>query len=218
MWMRSATGGTYTLPDQKAEVSAQWLNRGGHARPMAVLLSAVALLLGVNSCSANAGANGQCIKPRQVNAGQGKAPDGRFWRAEATVRTNGSCDQWLFGLEFRLPGVSRWASASGIPRGSHLSPRFRLNAADQSGSSSAALSGLVGTSVGEIQASLADGTTLSIRPRLPAKSLRRRFVWLRGVSYFVRYHSVENRIVSLAAFDREGRLLYRVPGEDGQFF
>jgi len=159
-----------------------------------------------------------CAKPRKVQIARGIRPDPR-WRVLASVKNNGSCDKWLFGMEFRLPDATNWGSGTGIEAYGHLSPAHRIEAFDGSGAGDkAAFSGYVGSAAGKVRASLADGTSLDITPRFPAKQWRQRYQWLRGFVYFVRYHDAKAPVVSVSVFNRQGKLLYRVAGQDGSFF
>jgi len=66
-----------------------------------VVLIGAPTALGATSSKSKRG----CIKPRAVEIGREPAPNGLRWKATASVKNNGSCGDWLFGVDFYLPGV-----------------------------------------------------------------------------------------------------------------
>lgn len=166
----------------------------------------------------SSGGSAHCISPRKVEVGHASRASANAWRVVAGVRNNGSCKSWLLSIAFRPTGLPAWGTGTGIPVNGHVPSSQRLNARDVRGSGGkAAFLGYVGSSVGEIRADFADGSHSRIVPRLPARSKRRQNVWVRGFAFFVSYHSPESPVVSASVFNRNGKLLYRVRGEGGEF-
>lgn len=91
-----------------------------------------------------------CIHPRQVRIATGKSLTGEEWEVVASVRKNGnSCREWLFGLDFTLPEIVKWGTATGIPAGGHTSRYFKIDANEfqSEDGAEAVLSGYVGREV-----------------------------------------------------------------------
>jgi hypothetical protein len=135
---------------------------------------------------------------------------------EGTIGNNGSCREWLFGMEFTLPGAINWGWGTGIPAGGHLSNRFKIDASDdlQEDGAWRVLSGSVGGDVAKVTATLSNGKRLSFKPRSALASLRGEVVWLRNVRYFVEYYPPTGFVTSASLFSASGRLLYRASGEE----
>jgi hypothetical protein len=162
-----------------------------------------------------------CIDPRQVRIGTGKSLSGEEWEAFASIRENGnSCRDWLFGVDFTLPGVGEWGSATGIPAGGHTSRYFTISANEfqSEDGTEAVFSGYAGREVATIKAWMQNGTMMEVHPRFPPMQLRTDFVWLRSFRYFVHYFPAESIITKVALFTRGGRLVYRASREDGSFW
>jgi hypothetical protein len=179
----------------------------------AVLAVIVALFVLAPSASA------ACIKRHSVPIASEPSPSGEPWTVMGTIGNNGSCREWLFGMEFKLPGAVNWSWGTGIPAGGHLSKRFMIEAGDylQEDGTQRVFSGTVGGDVAKVMATLSNGKRLTIQPKSTPAPLRRHVVWLRNVRYFVQYYLPEGFVTSVSLFSATGQLLYRTGGEGGFF-
>jgi hypothetical protein len=159
-----------------------------------------------------------CIKPHKVEIGREAAPNGLRWKVVSSVKNNGSCGEWLFGIDFHLPGVMDWGSGTGIPAFGHTSATKEIDAMDFHGPGESAFSGYVGSGAATIRAKLSDGERLEMPVRFPSKQQRQNHVWLRGFGYFVGYYAPGIEVISASAYDRDGQILDRVRNEEGFFF
>jgi hypothetical protein len=130
---------------------------------------------------------------------------------KASIGNNGSCREWLFGMDFDLEGVGYWGSSTGIPAGGHLGRGYQIDAADNllEDGSDRVFSGIVNGEVAKVLVTLSNNKHLAIHPRSAPYSLRRRVIWLRNVRYFVDYYPPEGFVTGVATFNASGQLLYR---------
>jgi hypothetical protein len=165
-------------------------------------------------------ANASCIKRHSLPIASGSSPSAETWTVEGTIGNNGSCREWLFGMEFNLPKAVSWGWGTGIPAGGHLSSDFHIDASDDllEDGSYRVFSGSVGGEVAKLVATLSNGKHLIIHPKSPPASLRSRVVWLRNARYFVNYYPPTGFVSSVSLLSASGQLLYRVSGSDGEFF
>lgn len=181
----------------------------------AVCLTAVLIVF---SLTVIATADAACISRHRIPVASGQSPDGRVWTVEGEIGNNGSCQEWLVGMEFSLPGTVYWGWSAGIPAGGHLSGSFKIDASDdlQEDGAWRVLSGSVAGAVAKVIATLSNGKRLIFKPRSAPASLRRKVVWLRSVRYFVQYYPPTGFVTSASLFSASGQLLYRTSG--GQLF
>jgi hypothetical protein len=184
-------------------------------RGQTAVLAAIAALFVLASPASAA-----CIKRHSVQIASEPSPGGEPWTVTGTIGDNGSCREWLFGMEFKLPGAENWSWGTGIPAGGHLSKRFTMEASDylQEDGSQRVFSGTVGGDVAKVMATLSNGKRLTIQPKSAPAALRRHVVWLRNVRYFVQYYLPEGFVTSVSLFSATGQLLYRTTGGEGGFF
>lgn len=163
-------------------------------------------------------AGAACITRHRVPIASGPNPEGETWTVEGDIGNNGSCREWLFGMEFSLPGAVNWGSSTGIPAGGHLSSSYRIGASDnlQEDGAWRVFSGLVAGDVAKVTATLSNGKRLSFKPRSAPAPLRSKVVWLRNVRYFVQYYPPTGFVTSASLFSASGQLLYRTSG--GELF
>lgn len=157
---------------------------------------------------------------QRVEFAHGLSPTGEEWRASASVKNNGSCRQWLFGVDFSIPGAYNWGSATGIPVGGHTYRYYTIsgfNFPTEEGGVGV-LGGYVGREVATIKLTLSDGRGLELHPRFPPKKLRDKFVWMRSFRYFLRYYSGEAYVGAFRLFNRAGTLLYRDLDAEGELW
>ena len=180
------------------------------------LLGVLAALL---SHAAGAAAK-SCITPHRVEFARGPSPLGPDWTASASVKRNGSCREWLFGVDFTVPGAYDWGSGTGIRVGRPTDPYFNISGFDFPllEGEAGVIGGYVGRKVATIKLSMSDGGTVEIHPRLPRVQLQRRFVWMRGFRYFLRYYEGESYVAAFRLFDRAGTLLYRKLDAEGELW
>lgn len=161
-------------------------------------------------------ADAACITRHRVPVASGQNPEGETWTVEGGIGNNGSCREWLFGMEFSLPRAVNWGWSTGIPPGGHLSSSFNIDASDdlQQDGAWRVLSGSVAGDVAKVTATLSDGKRLTFKPRPAPAPLRRKVVWLRNVRYFVQYYSPTGFVTSASLFSASGQLLYRTSGSE----
>ncbi len=149
----------------------------------------------------------------------GPSPAGEEWTFSASIRKNGTCDQWLFGAEFSIPQIGNWGMGTGIPVGGHLSRYFSISANEFSsdGGSERAFAGIVGRDATLVVAEGRDGKRTEIHPRFPPAALRENFVWLRSFRYFLEYLPPGAPVQTVLVFNRAGTLLYRTKSQSGSF-
>jgi hypothetical protein len=178
------------------------------------LAAAIAALFFASAPSAGAA----CITRHRVPIASGPSPEGETWTVEGEIGNNGSCREWLFGMEFSLPGAVNWGSSTGIPAGGHLSSSYTIGASDnlQEDGVWRVFSGFVAGDVAKVTATLSNGKRLSFKPRSAPAPLRRKIVWLRNVRYFVQYYPPNGFVTSASLFSASGQLLYRTSG--GELF
>jgi hypothetical protein len=185
-------------------------------RGVIVLFAAmVALLLATGTAAA------VCTKPHHHAIGSGPIPSGETWVVSAGVKNNGSCEGWLFSLEFSLGEFGNAGTGTGIPAGGHV-PReyFALSANDipNVDSSERVFYGYTGSEGAKVVATMKSGESFNLRPRLAPAPLRRRIAWLRSFRYFVYFHPNDSPIEQVSVFTRGGRLIYRTKSFEGSFF
>jgi len=175
-------------------------------RRLTLILLTMALLL-LLAPAASAG----CIERHNVRIASGTSPAGWSWTVDGSIGNNGSCRQWLFGMDFNLEGASSWGWGTGIRPGGSLSRRFTIEATDYllSDGSSRVVAGTVNGEVGKVLFTLSNNKHLTISPKAPPLQLRRKVPWLRNVRYFVEYYLPEGFVTGAATFSASGQLLYR---------
>lgn len=163
--------------------------------------------------------SGTCVQSQHQLIAGGHSPAGKPWTITGTIRNNGGCNDWLFGMEFSPAGASAgsWRGAWGIPAAGHLSDNFTISARDESEGSERAFSGAAGVRVKTVMLTTSNGERLTIHPKLPPNRLRKRFVWLRNVRYFMRYYPTGQHAKVAKLFDSRGKLIYVVQGQEGGF-
>jgi hypothetical protein len=173
--------------------------------PLAVLLAALTLPAVVPAAEAH------CIKRHEVRIASGTSPSGWNWTVDGTIGNNGSCREWLFGMDFELQGAGNWGGGTGIPAGGHLDRHFHIEAADNllEDGSDRVVSGTVNGEVAKIIFTLSNNKHLTVRPKSPSAQLRRKVTWLRDTRYFVDYYPPEAFVTGVATFSASGVLLYR---------
>ncbi|HEX3733904.1 MAG TPA: hypothetical protein VHU86_02000 [Solirubrobacterales bacterium] len=164
-------------------------------------------------------AGASCIRRHSVQIASGTSPSGLPWTVEGEIGDNGSCGEWLFGMEFQLQSAGNWGWDTGIPAGGHLPRNFTIEASDdlQADGTTRVFSGTVGGDVAKVVATLSNGKHLAIQPILPSASLRHQVVWLRNVRYFVQYYPPEGLVTSVSLFSASGHLLHKTTSADGSF-
>lgn len=163
--------------------------------------------------------SGTCVQSQRHLVESGHSPAGAPWTVTATIRNTGGCKYWLFGMDFVPAGKSAgsWRGGWSIPPRGHLSDSFTIGARDEIEDSERAFSGASGARVKTIVLTTNTGERLTIHPKLPSERLRRQFVWLRNVRYFMRYYPVGQHAKVARLFDAQGKLIQKVRGEEGEF-
>ena len=165
-------------------------------------------------------ASGACIPRQHHLIAKGRSVGGNPWTVTGTVRNNASCKSWLFGMDFVLSDTlaGSWNWNWGIPAGGHLSNKFTISGGDEvEGFSERAFSGTAGARVKTIVLTMSNGERVPIHPKLPPLVLRRRFVWLRNVCYFVYYYPSGRRLKVATLRNSRGEIIEKVWGSEGEF-
>jgi hypothetical protein len=172
---------------------------------------------GAKADGANAGS--KCISRHHQPLDDGKGPDGSSWRVTSSVRNNNGCDSWVLGVEFYPSGSApgSWQGEWGIPAGGHLSRDFTISAEDEAQLSGRSISGVAGIRVHTIVFATTTGEKIIQHPRLPSSSLRRRYVWLRSLRYFLTFYPAGTRCKTATLIDGQGKVLGMIRGFEGSF-
>jgi hypothetical protein len=195
--------------------------RSVHIRVVGVLLAfLMSAVFGHVAIASSTFAAKQCIHPQKHLIAAGKNPNGKRWTVTGSVHNNDSCQSWLFSMDFRpsgtLKGSSRWGWR--IPAGGHLSPKFTMNAQDESAGSSRVFYGSVGNRVKTIDLTTSTEKHIIVHPKLPPLALRERFVWLRNVRYVVRYYPPGEQVRAARLLNAQGGQIGVVQGgSEGAF-
>lgn len=168
----------------------------------------------------------------------GNSPKDIPWTVKVSIRDNGrNCSAWLLRFEFRpdqkpysrsweaqlgrkipMPGSFSWGW--GIPAGGHLPNDFMISGQDEYEGSERVFAGAAGGSVKSIMLTMSSGQHVTIHPRLPSRALRRRFVWLRNLRYFVSYYHLGSHVQKVTVRNAEGVFTVRgteITGDEGTF-
>jgi hypothetical protein len=158
-----------------------------------------------------------CIKRHRVPIATGTSPSGLPWAVDGSIGNNGSCREWLFGMDFELQGAINWGWGTGIPANGHLGRGFEIDASDNllADGSDRVFSGTVNGEVAKVLVTLSNDKHLAIRPRSPSEQLLRQVAWLRNARYFVDYYPPEGFVTGVATFSASGQLLYRDKSFEG---
>lgn len=182
----------------------------------------ILLVVGMAICQLGTGsAAAGCTRPHHLAVGSGLMPSGETWSVTAGVKNNGSCDEWLFTLDFSLGEFGNAGSGTGIPAGGHV-PReyFSLSADDlpNRDGSERVLYGYTGNEGAKLVGTLRNGQTFVVRPTFAPRALRERASWLRSFRFFVFFHPSDSPIEQLSVFTKGGRLIHRTKSLEGSFF
>ena len=185
----------------------------------ATFLFAVYVLPAFSASHGGASGSGKCSPPQKQLVERGLNPSGDPWTITAGVRNNSGCDSWLFVSKFVPAGKVRgsFAFGWGIPAGGHLSDSFTIGARDESSNSERVFGGMVGARVKRIVVQMSSGGSLAIRPTLPAKNLREKFVWLRNVRYVMRFYPAGSHATNVSLYSADGKVVERVSPIEGAF-
>lgn len=174
----------------------------------------------VPSLSSSAGEDGRdsgCVDPTRVSVDHGRRANGNRWNVDSSVRNNGSCAHWLLGMHFSPIGTVQgsWKGAWDIPSKGHLSRSFTVSAQDESAGAERVISGVTGSRIRTVIVTTNSGNRVTLHPRLPSRDLRSRFVWLRGLRYFVRFYPTGQHAKAAVLKDAQGRVVSTVPAFEG---
>ena len=180
---------------------------------------AVCLLLGAGALFPLTTAASSCVAPQQRVIERGSGSRGMQWSVTASIKPNPGCRTWLLGFEFRPAGTrsGSWSGRWAVPAHGHLPRGFGISARDEWFKSMHAVSGVVGREVSTLSIATNTGAKVVVRPSVPSKSLRRRFVWLRGVKYFLYYYDAGEHVRAITLQDRAGEAIAKVSGQEGEF-
>lgn len=183
----------------------------------AVFMALVYVLPAVSASTEEA--KGKCIKPQQKLVDGGENPSGHRWTITATVRNNGNCDSWLFESRF-VPAskpAGSFSFAWRIPTGGHLSDGFTIGARDEVSNSERVFGGVVNSRVSRIAVQMSNGEPLVVRPKLPTRELRERFVWLRNIRYAMRFYPAGSHAIKATLYSVDGKVVDQLDPLEGEF-
>lgn len=100
-----------------------------------------------------------------------------------------------------------WSWGRWIENGGHLPDGFGIVGEDEISEVGRVFSGFVGGRIRTVAVTLSNGKHLTIHPKLPRLRQRDRFVWLRGLRYFVRFYPVGGRAKVVKLLDANGKVL-----------
>src|SRR3954447_10211770 len=143
-------------------------------RRVSTLAAGLAVVFVLSAPAAHA-----CISPRTVPIDGGPTLSGEEWKVSASIRKNGTCrGGWLFSVNFTLPQITNWSSATGIPTGGHISRYFMISASDAASldGTERVFSGYTGREVAMIAIKMSDGRRIEFGPKFPSEKLRKHFV------------------------------------------
>lgn len=182
-------------------------------------LFAVYVLPAFSASPETANGSEQCVQKQEKLVDSGLNPSGDPWTIKATIRKNDGCDSWLFVSKFVPAGKVRgsFSFGWGIPAGGHLSNAFTIGAQDESSNSERVFAGAVGGRVTRIIVQMSSGGPLTIRPKLPAKRLREKFVWLRNVRYIMRFYPAGSYATKVTLYSADGKVVERLRPVEGEF-
>jgi hypothetical protein len=128
----------------------------------------------------------------------------------AGVRNNSDCQHWLLSVGFNPAGSppGSWRYGWGIPAGGHLPDRFTISARDEGEGAERVVGGTVGARVRSIELLMSKGPRVKIHPLLPAQKLRKRFIWLRNMRYFLRFYPTGRYVKSVRLLDKFGKTIF----------
>jgi hypothetical protein len=162
--------------------------------------------------------SGQCVARHEVSLDHGEH-DARPWHIGASIEKiekDGRCPYWFLKVTFFPEGVGpgSWTEGWGIPAGGHLPADATIDAYDSEDGRS--IGGVVGSRVRRVILKLDGGRTIVVRTKAPREGLRRRFVWLRELRYFLCFHPAGERVLNAKLLDEKGKMIYIAHAQEGE--
>lgn len=196
----------------------QWL--GGSL--LALLGAYLLLAYGFNVVAAPlqaASASDTCGQAQHQLVDKGIGPSSKPWTVEGSVEDNNGCDSWLLGMNFQPVGTKAGSTLWqwGIPAKGHLSDGFTLSAQDEVAEAGRTFYGATGARVRTAVVRMSKGKALRIHPKLPTQQLRKRFVWLRNMRYFVYFYPAGRRAKAVTLLSGNGQVIEKLAGLEGGF-
>jgi hypothetical protein len=190
-------------------------------------VAALCFVLAVLAVSAGAVSDqvsgGACSAGRnEVSVASGRSPKRALWKVAASIRRNQSCRTSLemaFTTKARDHGRVRWSTVRPLPAAGHVQG-LTIDATDLQRISDyeGEFAGYTGAKAVTVVARMDSGRSVSARPQELRSALRKRFVWLRGLRYFVQFHSPSVRVKRVTLYDADGKVIYRTNNSGGLFF
>lgn len=161
-------------------------------------------------------ASSRCAQ-RKVGLDHGER-HGRQWRITASIEKNPDCSYWLLKMRFSPQGMGpgSWTGGWGIPAGGDLPASATIGANDEEEEDGRAVGGVVGSRVHSVVLKLSGGRTMVVHPTDPSKGLRRRFVWLRNLRYFLHFYPVGEHVKTAKLLDRSGKVIFTAHSHEGE--
>jgi len=150
----------------------------------------------------------QCTEQRQVPVEHGDR-DSQRWSVVASIENDHDCGAWLLGMNFRPKGIERasWKGFWEIPAGGHLPDTATIAAQDEATGEARVVSGVVGWRVRTVAFRTKSGRKFVVHPKAPGLALRRRYVWLQNLRYFLRFYRVGDPVRTARLIDSHGHTL-----------
>lgn len=179
---------------------------------MCAIVGGLVIIRGTPRSGASAIAlDSQCASPGRALVASGSGPDGATWMIMGELRNNNSCRSRLLKAIFHPFGRQgpSWSGGYEIQTGSSISPQFPISAQNLVGRSRVAFSGIAGSDVSQIEALTAEGKWITIRPMRSPTSLRKRYPWLRNLTYFMQFLPLDDSVQFVRVRDAEGRIIFK---------
>ena len=162
--------------------------------------------------------SGKCIPYHKIGLAHGEH-GGRQWRIGASIEKierRGQCSYWFLKVNFSPNGRSRgsWIEGWSVPAGGHLPLDATIDAYEAEDGRS--IGGVVGSRVRTVILWMTGGRTVVFHPQVPSHSLRERFVWLRGLRYFLWFHPAGEHPKMAKLLDGTGKVLYTAHSQEGE--
>lgn len=110
-----------------------------------------------------------------------------------------------------LPGS--WTEGWGIPAGGHLPATATIDASEEE--EGQAIGGVVGSRVHSVILSFSGGRKMLVHPKTPSEGLRKRFVWLHELRYFLSYFAVGEHVKAASLLDATGKVIFTAHNQEG---
>jgi hypothetical protein len=195
--------------------------RSSNLMAVGIVASVIVVALAVTGAPHADGRSGvaQCVKSKRLLLERGHDRAGERWEVAASIRANAGCATWLLKLEISPSGTraGTWRWGRAIQPAGSLPASFSIAASDEVARVGRAFSGMTSGAVRSVVLHTKEGRALVIHPKRPPIGLRRRYVWLRNVKYFVRFFPRHDHARVAEGYGARHARLFKVLGSEGAF-